>query len=53
MPADPDLAKRLLTDHDLRDRLVAEAFEHVLRYDWGDVARRTAAVYSELGRAAV
>jgi glycogen(starch) synthase len=47
------MVERLLTDRDLRDRLVAEAFEHVLRYDWGDVARQTAGVYSQLGRAAV
>ena len=26
----------------LRDRLVAEASEHVLRFDWADVARQTA-----------
>ena len=32
----------------LRDRLVAEGSEHVLRFDWADVAERTAAVYAEL-----
>jgi glycogen(starch) synthase len=47
------MVERLLTDQDLRDRLVAEASEHVLRFDWGDIARRTASVYAELGRAAV
>jgi glycogen(starch) synthase len=47
------MVERLLTDHELRDRLVTEAFEHVLRYDWGDIARQTAAVYSQLRRAAV
>ena len=29
-------------------RLVAEASEHVLRFDWADVARQTAAVYADL-----
>ena len=32
------MAERLLTDDELRDRLVAEASEHVLTFDWGDVA---------------
>jgi glycogen synthase len=40
--------KRVLTDSELRDRLVAEASEHVLRFDWSDVAERTAALYSHL-----
>jgi glycogen(starch) synthase len=39
------MAERLLTDTDLRDRLVAEAQEHVLTFDWADVARQVAAVY--------
>jgi glycogen(starch) synthase len=42
------MAEQLLTDAGLRSRLVAEASEHVLRFDWADVARRTAAVYAEL-----
>ena len=42
------MAERLLTDAALRDRLVAEASEHVLRFDWTDVAERTAAVYAEV-----
>jgi glycogen(starch) synthase len=49
---DPDslgqMAERLLTDTDLRDRLVAEASEHVLSFDWADVARQTADVYRGL-----
>jgi glycogen(starch) synthase len=49
---DPDslgqMAERLLTDSELRDRLVAEASEHVLTFDWADVARQTAAVYRGL-----
>jgi glycogen(starch) synthase len=36
---------RVLTDEDLRDRLVTEASEHVLRFDWADIAVQTAAVY--------
>jgi glycogen(starch) synthase len=39
---------RVLTDAELRDRLVTEASEHVLRFDWADVARRTGQVYAEL-----
>jgi hypothetical protein len=32
---------------------VTEASEHVLRFDWTDVARQTAGVYGELRRARV
>ena len=46
------MAETLLTDDALRERLVAEAREHVLRFDWADVARQTAAVYGEVGGAA-
>jgi glycosyltransferase involved in cell wall biosynthesis len=42
------MAERLLGDDALRARLVAEASEHVLRFDWADAARRTAALYAEL-----
>jgi glycogen(starch) synthase len=42
------MAYQLLTDEELRERLVAEASEHVLRFDWADVARQTAGVYEEL-----
>ncbi|MFL5781476.1 MAG: glycosyltransferase family 4 protein [Thermoleophilaceae bacterium] len=42
------LAERLLTDEALRERLVAEASEHVLTFDWADVAEQVAAVYVEL-----
>jgi glycogen synthase len=42
------MAEQILTDDALRDRLVAEAREHVLRFDWADVARQTAAVYRDL-----
>jgi glycogen(starch) synthase len=43
--------ERVLTDDAERMRLVAEAREHVLRFDWAEVARRTAAVYSVLAGA--
>ncbi|HEV3228465.1 MAG TPA: glycosyltransferase family 4 protein [Solirubrobacteraceae bacterium] len=46
------MVERVLTDTELRDRLVAEASEHVLRFDWADVAARTADVYGELPRIA-
>jgi glycogen(starch) synthase len=42
------MAQQLLTDDALRDRLVAEASEHVLRFDWAEVARQTATVYDAL-----
>jgi glycogen(starch) synthase len=46
------MMQRVLTDDGLRDRLVAEASAHVLRFDWGDVAERTAHVYAELAAGA-
>ena len=42
------VAERVLCDQELRDRLVAEAHEHVRRFDWDDVAERTATVYADL-----
>jgi glycogen(starch) synthase len=42
------MAERLLTDSALRERLVAEASEHVLGFDWGDVARQVSRVYDEV-----
>jgi len=45
------MVERVLTDEALRDRLVTEASEHVLRFDWGDVARRTIEVYGALRQA--
>ncbi len=52
---DPDslgeMAERLLTDTELRDRLVAEASEHVLGFDWADVAQQTAELYRGLAAA--
>jgi glycogen(starch) synthase len=50
--SDPDslveMVERVFRDNDLRDRLIADASEHVLRFDWADVAERTAAVYGGL-----
>jgi glycogen synthase len=43
-----EVAIRVLTDPALEARLIAEAKEHVRRFDWSDVAARTAAVYDEL-----
>ena len=45
--------ERVLTDHAVRAELVAEAREHVLRFDWTEVARRTAEVYHALAPGAV
>jgi len=42
------MIERLLVDDELRERLVAEASEYVLRFDWDDIARRTRAIYTEL-----
>ena len=42
------VAERVLADGELGRRLVAEAFEHVRRFDWLDVAERTAGVYDQL-----
>jgi glycogen synthase len=42
------MIERLLVDEQLRDRLVTEASEHVLRFDWDDIAQRTRAIYDGL-----
>jgi glycogen(starch) synthase len=42
------MAERLLTDGELRDRLIAEASEHVLTFDWADVAEQAGKLYAEL-----
>ncbi len=44
------MMERVLSDAALRDRLIAEASEHVLSFDWADIARQTAEVYGELRR---
>ncbi|HXB14633.1 MAG TPA: glycosyltransferase family 4 protein [Solirubrobacteraceae bacterium] len=41
------MIERLLVDAALRDRLVTEASEYVLRFDWEDIAQRTRAIYDE------
>ncbi len=43
-----EVAVRVLRDDELSQRLIAEAHEHVLRFDWADVAARTAEVYADL-----
>ena len=43
-----EVAIRVLSDDELGRRLVAEAYEHLRRFDWGDVAEQTAAVYADL-----
>src|SRR5918996_2503448 len=43
-----EVAIRVLSDDELGHRLVAEAYEHLRRFDWADVAEQTAAVYAEL-----
>jgi glycogen(starch) synthase len=46
------MIERLLVDVELRDRLVIEASEHVLRFDWDDIAQRTRGIYGQLGKLA-
>jgi glycogen(starch) synthase len=42
------MAEQLLSDDALRERLAVQAREHVLAFDWADVARQTEAVYESL-----
>ncbi len=42
------ILERVLTDEDARARCVAQAREHVLQFDWAEVARRTLGVYRAL-----
>jgi hypothetical protein len=42
------MIEKVLADDALRERLVAEASEHILSFDWADVARRTGEVHDEL-----
>jgi glycogen(starch) synthase len=44
------IVERVLTDDAERAQLVAEAREHVLRFDWNEVARQTHALYGQLTR---
>jgi glycogen(starch) synthase len=43
-----EMAARVLRDDELGRRLVAEAYEHVRRFDWLDVAERTAGLYQQV-----
>jgi glycogen(starch) synthase len=45
------ILERVLTDDEERQQLVAEAREHVLRFDWAEVARQTLGVYRDLAGA--
>ena len=40
--------EKVLTDDALRDRLVVEASEHVLAFDWSEVAEQTAELYGSV-----
>ena len=46
------MIERLLVDGELRDRLVTEASEYVLRFDWDDIAQRTRGIYRAVGELA-
>ena len=46
------MIERLLVDDQLRDRLVTEASEHVLSFDWDDIAVRTRGIYDGFGQLA-
>ncbi len=43
-----EILEQVLTDDAMREQLVTEARAHVLCFDWGEVATRTAAIYREL-----
>jgi glycogen(starch) synthase len=45
-----DVLGRVLSDDETRNQVVAEAKEHVLKFDWQEVAKRTRAVYGALTR---
>jgi glycogen synthase len=45
--------EQVLTDDAVRKQVVSEAREHVLQFDWAEVARRTAEVYAELAESHV
>jgi glycogen(starch) synthase len=42
------ILERVLTDDEARGQMIAEAREHVLRFDWAEVARQTLGVYQRL-----
>ncbi len=43
-----EVLERALADDETRSQMVAEARDHVLRFDWGEVARRTRELYAAL-----
>ena len=43
-----EVLEQALTDEETRARVVAEARDHVLKFDWLEVARRTGQVYAEV-----
>ena len=45
--------EQVLTDDAVREQVVTEAREHVLQFDWAEVARRTAEVYAALAETSV
>jgi glycogen(starch) synthase len=46
-----EIVEQVLSDDEARGRAVAAAREHVLHFDWAEVARETRAVYLDLTRA--
>jgi glycogen(starch) synthase len=47
-----EVLEQALTDQDARAQVVADAREHVLQFDWAEVARRTRKVYRQVAREA-
>jgi glycogen(starch) synthase len=43
-----EMTVRVLADAKLCRRLTEEAFQHLRRFDWADVAERTEAIYDEV-----
>jgi glycogen synthase len=43
-----EMALRVLGNEQLGQRLVSDGLEHIRRFDWSDVAGRTAAIYADL-----
>ena len=43
-----EIVEQVLGDDDARARAVAAAREHVLQFDWAEVARETAGIYHAL-----
>lgn len=43
-----EIVKQVLTEDGTRERLIAEAREHALKFDWAEVSRRTRGIYERL-----